>query len=111
MSYYPVVRYCSGSGPRERILWSGPDCCYEVSYNLRGGMLDYSDLIEVGPELMKYTDLWVIVDPIDRDGKIRVTYRDIRKNSGFILASEERVGGLRLEHYVASGSEGDLRSP
>jgi 4-amino-4-deoxy-L-arabinose transferase-like glycosyltransferase len=109
MSYYPVRHYRPSLGPRERILWAGPDCCYEVSYNLRAGVLNADELIEIGPELGKYTELWVILDPMDRDKKIPLTHENVRTNSNFVLESEKRIGGLRLEHYTSTtrGANGD----
>jgi len=102
MSYYPVLHYRKVSGATEKILVKSTRT-YEVSYNLEAGMLSADELMEVGAGLHNYTDLWVVIDPVDRDNRVGETYDYIQNDSGLILESAKQVIGLRLEHYKVRG--------
>lgn len=100
MSYYPVAHYLRDHGVTQKILCDqGGGGGYEVSYNLRGGMLSPDDLIEVDKDLHKFTDFWVVIDPIDKDRRSGNTYDYIRNNADFVLESQIQIKTLRLEHY------------
>lgn len=51
---------------------------YEISYNVRGGLLKGDDLIEVGADLHNYEDVLPVIDPMDRDSRLEDAYESIR---------------------------------
>jgi hypothetical protein len=102
MSYYPVLHYRKVSCATEKILVKSTRA-YEVRYNLEAGMLSADDLMEIGAGLHDYTDLWVVIDPMDRDNRVGEAYDYIQNDGGLIHESAKQVIGLRLEHYKVRG--------
>src|SRR5262249_55453029 len=103
MSYYPLLHYVGAGRAPEKIACASSALPYEVDYNVRACMLTRDDLVELD-ELRKYSDVWLIIDPLDRDRKVADGYDYIRKDGGFSLESQEHIGAFRVEHYLVSYS-------
>src|SRR5262249_495956 len=99
MSYYPLLHYAGAGSAPEKIACSSSALPYEVDYNVRACMLTHDDLVDLDG-LRRYHELWLIIDPLDRDWKVADAYDYIRKDNGFSLESEERIGAFRMEHYL-----------
>ena len=106
MSYYPVAHYLGSTDATEKIVCGGENGSYEIDYNLLGGMLTSDELIEVGVAMHEYGDIWLIIEPMDRDKRLVDLYQDFRDYPEFFLESQKRIDGLRLEHYRSRVSEG-----
>lgn len=99
-SYYSILHYRRGSAATDKVLWdpvSGGG--YLLGYNVGGEMLDQNDLVEVGTELRKYRELWIVADPIGADPETQALGEWLRNDEDFSLVSEERIGQVSLEHY------------
>src|SRR5262245_46204365 len=99
MSYYPMLHYARAGSAPEKIVCDSSALPYEVNYNVQVRMLSRDDLVAL-EELQQYSELWLLIDPLDRDQKVADSYDYIRRFGGFSFESEKRIGAFRMEHYL-----------
>ena len=100
MSYYPVVHYRRNSAATDKVLWNpASGRGYLFDYNLGGKMLGQNDLVEVGTELRKYREIWIVADPVGADPETEALGEWLRNDEDLSLVSEERIGQVSLKHY------------
>jgi hypothetical protein len=100
MSYYPVLHYRRNSAARDKVLWNpASGGGYLIEYKLGGAMIDQNDLVEVGAELRKYRELWIVADPVGAGPETEGLGEWLRNDEDFSLVSEERIGQVSLKHY------------
>ncbi|MFP5261573.1 MAG: glycosyltransferase family 39 protein [Blastocatellia bacterium] len=100
MSFYSVLHYSRDGMEAEKVLWSearGPG--YVLDYNVKGQMLSADSLIEIDAASSQYTELWVIVDPMDSDPKVKAPREQLRHAPNLSLESQRQFAGVQLEHY------------
>jgi uncharacterized membrane protein len=100
MSFYPVIHYCRHEVGAERVLWSEAEGRgYVLDYNVKGQMLGADNLIELDAASSHYAELWVIIDPMDSDPKVKALWGQLQHTPNLSLESEKQFAGFRLEHY------------
>ena len=100
MSYYPVLHYRGDQGTRNKVLCEqASDAGYVLGYNLKGEMLGSTSLVEIRNLLERYSELWVVVDSLDQDDRVKELWEQIRRAPQFSMVSERQLGGVRVEYY------------
>ena len=103
MSYLSVRRYRQESKANEKVLWSeSAGRGYELRCLIDGGLLGDDASIELNDALRKRADIWLVVDLIDRDPRLRELLEEIKNRSGISLETAKVYGQCHLDHLIVS---------